>query len=278
MKKLDTELEKQEATKPGTEMTPPRGKNTSRHIGYGGGGARMADAKDADIVTFRLIQTFLTKLATDKSPMGKEEGKDKWDPVKIIKSRFNGALKNAKFSRPCERNIWFIIDDSGSVSMFAEFIVSMLQGASNIVNVLSGSEAKPCRWYSLPKVNRPKAIRLYEIPERFVQWEQKFRHSFIECLQIFIRECRVQHGDVFVFWGDLMDALQSGKDTPQAFRKLLRPYQCYWLLCHDGRGQDGWSKNYRGNHTKIIEDSRAFKILYDINNAQSLRKAISRLK
>lgn len=245
--------------------------NTSRRIGYGGGGARMDDAKNADIATFRAIQEFLLKLASDPSPMGKLEGKEKWDPIKIVKSRFNGDFGNAKFSRPKERNIWFIVDDSGSVSQFAEFIMSMIQGATNVVNVVHGSEAKPCNWIKLPKVNRPKVLRLYDL-QRFTIWKQQFKHSFIECLKTFLKECKIQNGDVLVFWGDLMDALEGLVDTPAMFRKLLRKYKCYWLLSHNG------NSSYHGNHTGIIEKSKAFKMLYNINNSNLLKKAIQKIK
>jgi hypothetical protein len=245
--------------------------NTSRKVGYGGGGCRMDDAKALDIATFRAIQDFLTKLASDDSPVGKEEGKSKWDPVKIVKSRFNADFVNAKFSRPKERNIWFIVDDSGSVSQFAEFIMSMIQGASNVVNVAHGSEAKPCNLIKLPKVNTPKVLRLRNLGS-FTTWEQEFNHSFIKCLNTFIKECEVQNGDVLVFWGDLMDALESSYDTSESFRRILRKYKCYWLLSHDG------DSSYRGNHTEIIEESRVFKMFYNINNAKALRKAITKIK
>lgn len=245
--------------------------NTSRRVGYGGGGARMDDAKNVDIATFRAIQEWLLKIASDPSPMGKLEGKEKWDSVKIIRSRFNGDLGNAKFSRPKERNIWFIVDDSGSVSQFAEFIMSMIQGASNVVNVVYGSEAKPCNWIRLPKVNRPKVLKLRDL-ERFTVWKQPFQYSFIECLKTFIKECKVQNRDVLVFWGDLMDALEGSIDTPAMFRKVLRNYKCYWLLSHNSNSL------YRGNHTSIIEKSKAFKMLYNINNSNLLKKAIQKIK
>lgn len=245
--------------------------NTSRKIGYGGGGSRMDDAKNPDLATFRAIQDFLIRLASDDAPVGKVEGKDKWDPTKIIKSRFNADFINAKFSRPKERNIWFIIDDSGSVSQFAEFIMSMIQGGSNIVKVVHGSEAKPCNLLSLPKVNSPKVLGLRDL-QQFTTWEQEFNHSFIVCLETFIKECGVRSGDVLVFWGDLMDALESSYDTPEMFRRILRSYKCYWLLSHDG------SSDYYGNHTEIIENSKAFKMFYNINNAQALRKTIQKIK
>jgi len=245
--------------------------NRSRITAYGGGGARMDDAKDADIATFRAIQEFLLRLASEPSAFGKMEGKEKWDVNKIVKTRFNANFDNARFLRPRERNIWFIVDNSGSVSVFAEFIISMIQGAANIVNVAMGSEAKPTQLLKLPRVSRPKVLHLSDL-DRFTIWEQEFKYSFIECLERFIKECNVYNGDVLVFWGDLMDALETSIDTPEAFRKLLRNYKCYWLLSHDG------TERYSGNHTKIIEVSRAFKMLYEINNGMALRKAIQRIK
>jgi hypothetical protein len=245
--------------------------NTSREIGYGGGGRRMDDAKDADLTTFRLIQQFLVKLASDPSPMGKEDGEARWDPVKLIKSRFNAGFNNAKFSRPKERNIWFIVDNSGSVSQFAEFIISMIQGASNVVKVVMGSEAKPTHLLDLPKVNRPKALKLRDLYDHTV-WEQDFKKSFLVCLKTFLKECNVRRGDILVFWGDLMDALESETDTPHLFRKLLRGYKCYWLLSHDG------TKRYRNNHTSIIEESKAFKIFYEVYDALTLRQIIKKIK
>jgi len=245
--------------------------NTSRKVGYGGGGARMDDANDTDFNTFKSIQDFLIKLASDDAPMGRLEGKAKWDGNKIVKSRFNGDFNNAKFDRPKERNIWFIVDDSGSVSRFAEFIMSMIQGAANVVNVVHGSEAKPCNWVKLPKVNKPKILRLSDL-DTYKVWHQEFKYSFIECLENFIKECEIKIGDVLVFWGDLMDALESNTDTPEVFRKLLRSYKCYWLLSHNGNSP------YYGNHTRVIEMSKAFKMLYEINDSISLRKAIQKIK
>lgn len=262
----DTDNEKSEKS----EVTLAQ--NTSRRVGYGGGGARMDDAKGADLATFRAIQEFLLKLSSDESPMGKLEGREKWDPVKLVKSRFNPAkIPNARFSRPRERRIWFIVDDSGSVSRFAEFIVSMIQGAASVVNVVHGSEAKPCHWIKLPRVNRPKALSLWDL-ERFETWTQEFDHSFLTCLATFIKECKVMPGDVLVFWGDLMDACESSQDSPALFRKLLRKYKCYWLLSHDG------TDSYYGNDTWLIEESKAFNMFYDVNNAQALRKAIKKIK
>lgn len=210
----------------------------------------IMDVSEEVIPLQKEIRALLEKLAFERAPYGHTDEQSRWDGKKLALGRFYPHhLPVAKSGREKDHEIYFMLDDSGSMYQHSQMFQSLLEASRHVVRLFVGSEGRPCE----------------EVNGTF---KAEYSHSFAKNLEIFLLHFRPAPGSVLLFWGDTCDMHIRGEELK--VRALLRPYRAYWLGTYEKYDYYGWEQPSL--------PKAGFKVVAPVTSPLELRQAIKKIK
>ena len=214
------------------------------------GGGHIMNETESIIIVKKQLKKLFEKLSLERSPYGRENGREFWDSKKLVKAKINPEFfkeSRGKSEKEKEHNIYMFLDNSGSMDHLCGLFKGMLQYSSKFVNVFTGSEAHPCDGEN---------------------YKKEYEHSFYIQMKEWIKEVKPAYGSILIFWGDTCD-LNIYKDE-QKIKKLLSNFKCYWLGVYENNSYKGWEQ------PKLKK--AGFNVIAPVTNPLELESAIKKIR
>lgn len=219
-------------------------------VTFGGGGPGITPPVGTIPPVARELCALFEKLAFERAPYGRTAERERWDARLLARGRFvPNRIPVAKSGHEVDHEIYFVLDNSGSMAPHAAMLAALLEASRHVVRVYMGSEAHP----------QEAADGSYRAP---------YRHSFADQLEEWLTAVHPAPGSVLIFWGDTCDMHVRGEEA--RVRRLLRPYRAYWLGTYIQDDYSGWEQP--------CLPAAGFRVIAPVTTPVELRAAVKRIK